>query len=379
MSDVLILGGGFGGLAAAHRLRAVLPEDSAITVVDRRDRFFPGLAKLWDLVGASPLEANSRPLENLQRYGISFVHSEIRSIDPESRSIETATGTLSADAMLVALGADFKPGHLNLLDGERSFNLYDALSLPGLKRKLSQIERGRIVVTIMGLPYKCPPAPYEAIMLLDEWLRANGTRNTVQLAVYTPQPSPLPVAGAQASAAIAAELDRLGVELYPEHPLDSIEGDVVSFGDGHTDRADLIIGIPAHVAPQVVVDAGLTGGSGWVEPDAATLRTSFPGVYAVGDCTHIPNAKGALPKAGVFAEKEGLVAAQNIAAELGTGEGAELDGFGYCFLEFQGKRAANVEGDFFATPEPAVQMSPPDKETFQAKEHFVRERLERWL
>ncbi len=57
----MILGGGFGGLAAAHELRTSYPEVD-VSLFDRRDHSFIGFAKLWDLVGIRPLTGGTRSL-----------------------------------------------------------------------------------------------------------------------------------------------------------------------------------------------------------------------------------------------------------------------------------------------------------------------------
>src|SRR5487761_333056 len=105
MADVVILGGGFGGLAAAHELRALLGDSHVITLVDRNDRFYMGFAKLWDLGGVRPLALGTRSLSRLEAHGVRFVQSAVIAIDPEQRSVTTARTTLEADALLVALGA----------------------------------------------------------------------------------------------------------------------------------------------------------------------------------------------------------------------------------------------------------------------------------
>jgi sulfide:quinone oxidoreductase len=109
------------------------------------------------------------------------------------------------------------------------------------------------------------------------------------------------------------------------------------------------------------------------------MRTTFDGVYAIGDCVAIPTAAGEVPKAGVFAEAEGNVAASQILAELGSGVASTFDGHGYCFLEFAGGKAAKVEGDFLADPKPAVSLAEPSEEIFREKQAFVDERLAKWL
>lgn len=107
--------------------------------------------------------------------------------------------------------------------------------------------------------------------------------------------------------------------------------------------------------------------------------TDFERVYAIGDCTSIPNAVGEIPKAGVFAEAEARVVASRILADLAGGESLAFDGHGYCFLEFAEGQAAKVEGDFFASPRPDVSLNEPNEKTFAEKQAFVAERLHNWI
>lgn len=380
MTDILILGGGFGGLAAAHELREHLDADARITVVARDDRFFIGFAKIWDLVGIRPLDDGTRSLRNLEEHGIAYRQAEVTAIDPETRTVQTSTGELSGDAVLVALGAIAAPQHVDQLGG-RAHDLYDAASLPAIRRDLGAIEEGRIVVSIMGGPFKCPPAPYEATLLIDEQLRERGVRDDIDLVITTPQPITLPAAGEGASEFLAGQLRERDVEVRAESPLGSVDPDagVAWYGDGRELDFDLFLGVPASAPPAVVSNGPLAGDSGWIEPDPRTLRTAYDRVYAVGDCTKIPNAVGRLPQAGVFAEGEGRIAARNIAADLGVGEGATFDGHGYCYLELPGRLVAVVEGDFLEEGGPEVTMSEPDEAHFRRKQEFERERLDAWL
>jgi sulfide:quinone oxidoreductase len=374
----LILGAGFGGLAAAHELRASLGDEDRVTVVANSARFFAGLAKLWDIVGLRPLEQGSRPLARLRERGIEFFQAEITGIDAERRTVETTGGVLEGDYLVVALGAAFDPTQVRQLDGS-AHNLYDAGALPAIRRDLEVLDRGAIVVAVLGAPYKCPPAPYEATLLIDDWLRRRGSRDSVAMTVFTAQPSALPVAGPDASARVAQTLAQRGIAFHSDHKPAGVERGSIRFENGRVERFDMLLAVPRHVAPAVVADGPLAGPSGWIEPDPRTLRTSFEGVYAVGDCISVPLAKGQLPKAGVFAEAHGRIAARNIIAEIQGGTEAEFDGRGYCFMELGDGTAAYVEGDFLAEPEPDVRMSEPDEETFRAKQAFERERLEAWF
>ena len=64
---------------------------------------------------------------------------------------------------------------------------------------LDAVDGGRVLVSILGGPFKCPPAPFEAALLVDARLRARGVRDRVGVAISTPQPITLPVAGPDAS------------------------------------------------------------------------------------------------------------------------------------------------------------------------------------
>ena len=381
MADIVILGGGFGGLAAADELRTRLGDGHEITLVDRNDRFYMGFAKLWDLGGIRPLAGGTRQLSRLEARGIRFLQTAITAIDPEQRTVTTDRETLSADALLVALGAVPSPDHRRLLEAPGAHDLYDGDQLGAMRSALQSVERGRVVVSILGGPFKCPPAPYEAALIVDELLRRRGARDSVPVTVTTPQPATLPAAGPDASRYVADHLVERGVELLARHPVAAVDGVArrITFGDGSTIDYSVLLGVPADVPPPVVRESALAGASGWIEPDKRTFRTSFERVYAVGDCTLVPNVKGQLPKAGVFAAAEARVAAGNIAADLVGGEESTFDGYGYCFLELPGRKVAYVEGNFLAEPELDVHITEATEGLFARKEAFERDLLDTWL
>ncbi len=381
MAHVVVLGGGFGGLAAVHGLRARLGDGVDITLVDRGAAFFMGFAKLWDLAGIRPLADGTAPLSGLTATGVRFLQADVGAIDPESRRIETSTETLHADALLVALGAPSLPAHVDLLSAPDAFDLYDAASLPDIRRALDRIESGRVHLALLGAPFKCPPAPFEAVLLVDELLRQRGVRDRVHVSISTFQPATLPVAGPDASSYVAGHLGDRGIELLTGRTVSGVDADrrQLRFEDGTDVSYDLLLGVPASSPPAVVRQSPLAGPSGWIEPDRHTLRTAFDRVYAVGDCTLVPTAKGQLPKAGVFAAGEGEVAAANIAADLAGGPGATFDGHGFCFLELPGRKVALVEGNFLAEPAPDVRLTEADDANFAGKQAYERDRLALWL
>lgn len=375
MAEVVVLGGGFGGLAAAHELKRGLPDPHQVTVVAASDRFFVGFAKLWDLVGTRSLDKGTGMLAGLEDRGIGFLNATITAVDPQTRRVETSAGSLDADFLVVALGATRSLGKLARLEPP-AYDLYDPGALAVMRAGLDGVQSGRVIISVLGMPFLCPPAPYEAAFLVEEYLRGRGVRDQVQVAVTTPQSMILP-ASAQVSEAVGAALTEREIEVHTEHAVEGIDPDRrrVAFASGASLEYALLLAVPQAAPPAVLADSALAGEGGWVTPDRATGRTRFDRVYAVGDCTSLKT----LPKAGVFAEAMGRVAAQNIVAELTGAEPARYDGCGYCFLEFPERRASAVEGNFFAEPGPDVHMAEPDADTYARKQAFESQRLTQWL
>ncbi|MFO7262152.1 MAG: FAD-dependent oxidoreductase [bacterium] len=375
----LILGAGFGGIATALALRRRLDARHEIVLVDRRDRFFMGLRKLWVMVGLAELEEGVRPLSALRERGIDVRRAEVTGIDAASRRAWLDGGAVDADYLVIALGAEPRP---DLVPGlaDHAFDLYDVDSVKELAHPIAAFNGGRIAIAIAGLPYKCPPAPYEAAFLLDHRFRDAGIRDRVTITFTTLQPRLLPNAGEEGAAAIAAEFERRGIEYHTDRELLRAEAGRFVFEDGE-EPFDIGIAVPPHLPPAVVRESGLTEGGDWIPVDPGTLETRHPGVYAIGDVVHIPLAGGAaLPKAGLFAEAHGRHVAAAIAAQVEGGPPAPpFGGHGHCYLELGGGEAALIEGAFYALPKPSVRIVGTGPEYARAKRAFETDRLREWF
>jgi sulfide:quinone oxidoreductase len=379
VTRTVILGAGFGGIAVATELRAALGDEHEIVLVDRRERFAMGLRKVWELVDLGTIAEGSRSREVLAERGIRFLQGEIGFVDPEARTATIEGETLESDHLVVALGAEQRP---DLVPGlaDHGHDAWDPAGVPGLRRALGDFDGGRIAIVIAGAPYPCPPAPYELAMLLDESLRDRGLRERTQLAVATVQPLLMPNAGQKGSAWIGEELSAREISWETGLKVERVERGRVVHADGELEF-DLLVGIPPHRVPAVVAASALAGEGGWVRVDKRTLETAHEGVFAIGDVTQIKLANDLpLPKAGVIAELEGRRVAAAIAARVnGTAEPPAFDGRGYCFVETGRSQASLVEGEFFAEPEPRVELQPASAEAAEQKRRFEAERLEAWF
>jgi len=378
-SCTLILGAGFGGLTVATELERLLGTGHEVVLVDRNEHFSMGLRKLWELVGLATVADGSRSRDVLRERGIRVVREEIQAIDPAARAMKTDAGTTEADYLVIALGAVSRP---DLVPGlvEHGHDVWDLPGVAPAAEALARFDGGRIVVLIAGAPYPCPPAPYECAIHVHEHLRERGLRDRSEILAATVQPLLMPNAGREGSAWIAEQLAQRDIAHRVGAKIERIEPGRVVLAEGEMEF-DLLISVPPHRAPAVVKASGVTGEGEWIAVDPATLETSYPGVFAIGDVTQIPLAnKLPLPKAGIIAELEGVRVAAAIAADVkGDPAPPPFDGHGYCFIEMGAASAAVVDGDFYAVPEPRVSIADPDAAHAAEKRLFETERLERWF
>jgi sulfide:quinone oxidoreductase len=373
---VLILGGGFGGIAAAVALREQLDPADEIVLVERRSTFVMGLRKNWAVLDANALAAGERPLSLLVDRGIRVVTGTVERIHPAERAVEVDEVRWDADALIIALGAERDPDRVPGFR-ERAIDVYDPTASDRARDAIAAFTRGRLVIGIFGAPYPCPPAPFELAMLLNERLGSRGIDGAIE--VFSPLPLSLPILGPAGCGSFESRLEETGIAFLREHAATAVDDGSVAFGDSKR-PFDLLLGVPPHRVPQVVAESGLTGGAPWVRVDPRTLETGHPGVYAIGDVTAIPLANGQLlPKAGAFAQAQGEVVAARISARLrGAEPTSTFAGDGACFLETGGGMAAMVTGGFLAEP-PAVRLTDPSPEYFAAKQAFERDRLAAWF
>ena len=376
----LILGGGFGGIAASLELKRLLGDDHDVILVDRKPEFTMGLRKLWGLVGHGTIAEGSRARALLGERGVRVVEDEVVAIEPEARAAEMTSGRLDADHLVIALGAVSRP---DLVPGlaEHGHDVWALASVPAAAEALERFDGGRLLILIAGAPYPCPPAPYECAFHLHGYFGQRGVRERTDLVVVTLQPMLMPNAGWAGSEWMAGQLAERNISQRIGAKAERVEAGRVVLADGSEESFDLLLTVPPHRPPAVVTESGLVAGHGWIGVDAGTLETSTEGVFAIGDVNLIPLANGLpLPKAGVMAELQGLRVARAIAAELGSGEPpAPFDGTGYCPVEVGPNAGAIVRGNWYAEPDPVVKIDGPSAAYAAEKAAFETTRLEAWF
>jgi sulfide:quinone oxidoreductase len=371
---IVILGAGFGGLELATVLSVQLGDSVAVTLIDKSDAFVFGYSKLDVMFGRSPLADVRLPYAAFQKPGVRLLQETITSIDAEARTVTTDQGTHEADFLVIALGADYDmdatPG---LAQGGNEFYSVDgAATLAGL---IPTFSSGHAVIGVCGAPFKCPPAPSEAALLLHDHLVERGVRDRCQISIVIPFSTPVPPSPDTSQALVAAFAEH-DIAFVASRRVASIDGarSVAVLDDGSEMPFDLFLGVPKHRAPDVVIESGLTE-NGYVPVDSRTLRTRFAGVYAVGDVATV-----GVPKAGVFAEGAARVVAASLIAQIRGGTPPSgYNGIGSCYIEFGGGEIGRVDVDFLSRATPSGVFQPPSAALIAEKTLFGSSRRARWF
>jgi sulfide:quinone oxidoreductase len=371
---VLVLGAGFGGLEIATLLSEGAGGEVEVTLIDKGEGFAFGFSKLELMFGRATMDEVVMPYAEISKPGVQVLGETVTAIDPEALQVTTDAGVHSGDALVIALGADYDfdatPGL-----AEAGHEFYSFGGAERLGSILPNFSSGHALIGVCGAPFKCPPAPSECALLLDDELRERGVREDCRISFVIPFGRPVPPSP-ETSAALEAEFAKRGIELVPGRRVAALDPErSVAVLDDESELAfDLFLGVPKHRAPDVVIASGITE-DGYVPVDFSTLETRFPGVYAVGDV-----ATAGVPKAGVFAEGAARIVAQELLAKL---QGAEPPGRhlgqGTCYIEFGHGRVGGVEIDFLSGPERTGTFRAPSAELVAEKEEFGSTRRARWF
>lgn len=365
VNNIVILGGGIGGIVAANKLRSSLPRDLTITLIERNQLHTFDASYLWLMVGMREPEKISVRISKLLSKGVELISEEVKQIDAANKVIETESGNIGYEYLIISLGAELDKRYLgDYQHGIHNFYTYDGAKK--LRDKLCEIKSGEIVMAVESLPYKCPGAPYEAAMLISDFIKNRGLHDRINLSLFTPEPQPLPVAGPELGKSVADLLNIKGIKFYPVHQLKEIKPDekTIAFNSDLVKQYDLMIIIPKHIPPAVIRNSKLADESGWIPVDRNSLETKFENVYAIGDVNSIsipgrwhPDKPMKLPKAGVFAHSQALTVCEIITSKIrGKESEASFCGDGFCMLEAGEDLAGFAYGDFFASPHPDVKM-----------------------
>ena len=314
MANILILGGGFGGLVAAEHLAASVGSDHQITLVapNRKFTFYPGLVQL--AFGRVDPEDITIDLEaKLRDLGVRYIQGEMIHIHPVRRRAEIAgedlNGEIGYDYLVLALGrrlaTEKVPGFF-----ENAQHLLGVKAAMKFGKLVDDFHEGRIIV---GL---CPdarlPVPVcETAFALARRFEDEMKDGTVRVSVVFPESLEAAFGGASLHKELEAAFERNRIDVHYDVPIREISFNQIRSDQGHEIDCDLLMLVPPFRGNASLRDLGITDESDFVKVNGFMRVHEMDRTYAVGDIVAFSG-----PKLAHMAVRQAEVAAANIVSEL---------------------------------------------------------------
>lgn len=316
MKRLVILGFGTGGTIIATKMRQRLPESEwGITAIDQdwQHHYQPGW--LFIPFGIYSKDDCIKPKSKYVPPGVNFVLEEIVEIDPNQKKVKTKRDTFPYDWLIISTGCRIVPTEVEgMMEGwgKDIHNFYTLEGALALREKLKYFSKGRVVVNIAELPFKCPVAPLEFAFMADWFFSKNGVRDNIEIELATPL-------GAAFTKPVAAKVlgdicEEKNIKVTPNFQIAEVDAGrkvIKSYG-GEEIPYDLLVSIPPNFGAQCIMDSGLGDPMGYVDTDHNTLKAKkFDYIYVIGDATNVPTSK-----AGAVAHYEADTVAENLVREI---------------------------------------------------------------
>jgi sulfide:quinone oxidoreductase len=348
---VLVIGGGDGGTIFANRLARRAPRDVEIEVIDKSDVHYYQPGFLFVAIGESSRERISKSRSKIYSRGVKFTRAEVEKVDLDDRKVRLKGGELrSYDYLVISTGSvmnyDDIPGFMGNVD-----HFWTLEEAEKLHRKVKEFEGGKVVVGIGGLTYKCPVAPLEIAFLLDDYFRAKGIREKVDMKFISPLERPY--GPRLLNRVIVEEMRRRNIEPITFFTVDRVDGEsrkVISM-EGDSLDYDLLVLSPPHRGADLILNSGIGDDEGWIPVDKHYLNVKgYDDAFAIGDATNLP-----IPKTGVIAHFEASTVADNIYYEINGLERRSLfDGQSFCIIEMGRELASAQVSNYYYTEAPGL-------------------------
>ncbi|NTU53593.1 MAG: FAD-dependent oxidoreductase [Chlorobiaceae bacterium] len=359
---VVVIGGGFGGAAAARHLKKLDPSIS-VTLVEPKKVFHTCPMSNWVLGGLKTMPDIAHTYNVLRnRYGVMVLHDVATVIDPVKKTVKLKGGrVLAYDRLVVSPGVDF------IWDAIEGYSRQAAdSSMPYaweagpqtilLSRQLLAMRDGdSVLISSPKNPFRCPAAPYERASLIAHYLKKHKPKSKIiildEKEVFTKQDLFMlgwdrlyPGKIEWRSASVGGKVERVD----PAKMMVSTE-----FGD---EKGGVINIIPPQKAGRIAADTGLADASGWCPVNHMTFESlQQPGIYVIGDAALL----GTMPKSGTAANTQAKALAASLVASLGGRVGEEHNLGSLCYSLIAPGYAISVAGTYAQRPE-GIRDNPDD-------------------
>jgi sulfide:quinone oxidoreductase len=363
---IVVLGGGFGGLEATFYLRYRLGDRVALTLVSNRDYFLFKPNTIYVPFGEDP-EDFKVPLSGaVKRKNIEFIQHTATSIDPHGRKVQLTGREIGYDYLVVATGADMRPGEIPGL-AEHAVTVWtpaEMLRLGQAFQKLVEDARAgasRKLLFLIPPNNRCSGPLYEMCLMSDTWLRRHGVRDRIDITWTTYEDSFIQAFGPRLDTVVAGEFEERGIHGFKGFVATAIEAGVARYQNGQAREFDVLAAFPPYIAEQNY-GALESDDRGFIKVDPDSRRVSGQSaIFAVGDAADFPI------KQAFLALLQGDAAGEHIAAEItGVRPKLKFEPMSMCVMEELNRATfAQVPLSYTGDPMKPVQVAGDHPEDYR--------------
>ncbi|MFK8043561.1 NAD(P)/FAD-dependent oxidoreductase [Congregibacter sp.] len=274
---VVIVGGGFAGLACANGLDC---DQFSVTLIDQKSsfEFLPNIHELISGV-KKPGQLRLSLRANLKARGHRFEHGTVTELDPQTRRVSVDSGKhFEADYLVVALGsADASYGVSGV--AQHSYGFKSVEQCKAIQQRLKNLGRdgGRVVIIGGGL---------EGIEALGEVLR-RYRQQSLDISLVEARPRLLPEGPQAVGELIARHSSECNVDLVTSDPVQRITPKTVQLSSGRKLRSDLTIWTGGPAPPSLLAESGLAEPKAWAPVDSTLAHPGYSKVFVAGDAAEL--------------------------------------------------------------------------------------------
>jgi sulfide:quinone oxidoreductase len=320
--EVVIVGGGTGGITVAARLTKGLFNRRDVAIIEPSDKHYYQPA--WTLVGGGTYDkqATVRSEASVIPRRAKWIQEAVTKFDPEHNRLETADGQIiEYQYLIVAAGIqinwDGVPGLKESIGKGGVCSNYSFDTVSSTWEAIRNFEEGTAIFTAPKGAIKCGGAPQKICYLAEDYFHRNGVRKHCRVVYAAPGAAIFAVA--KYRHALERVVSRKGIETMFRHHLVEIkpESKEAVFENVDTSERtilqyDLLHVTPPMSAPKFIADSPLANADGWVDVDKFTLQhVRYRNVFSLGDCSSLPTSK-----TGAAIRKQAPVLVKNLKAQM---------------------------------------------------------------
>nr|KAF6389062.1 sulfide quinone oxidoreductase [Myotis myotis] len=355
--EVLVLGGGSGGITMASRMKKRVGAEN-VAIVEPSERHF--YQPIWTLVGAGAkqLSSSGRPTASVIPSGVEWIKDRVAELNPDKNCIRTDTGKeISYKYLIIALGIQLDYGKIKgLPEGFSQPKIgsnYSVGTVEKTWKALQDFKEGNAIFTFPNTPIKCAGAPQKIMYLSEDYFRKTGKRSKANIIFNTSLGS---IFGVKKYADALMEIiqERNLTVNYKQNLIEvradkqeAVFENVDKPGETQVISYEMLHVTPPMSAPDVLKKSPVVDDAGWVDVDKETLQhKKYSNVFGIGDCTNLPTSK----TAAAVAAQSGILDRTMSLVMKNEAPMKKYDGYTSCPLVTSYNRVILAEFDYNLQP-----------------------------